>query len=180
MRTGIDALRSAMDYAYEILGDPWTVREIGEEGTFKRPAIRVGTTTSAQHAGNRQIIESTQGFAMHAFPVPGSTPMESRILAAEVEDTLLKGLRAGAGELGRASRIPLWDYSGVGEAEVPEERWHTDYLRIIDLDSELVQSPSDERLFTVSFDMRLSWRQEAEVTEDGVLVNDVVLDLDLG
>jgi hypothetical protein len=181
MRTGIDALRSVMDYAYEILGEPWRIREIGEQGTFKRPAVRIGATTSAQHTGNREIIETVQGFALHAFPEPGATAMASRIVAGAVEDELLKGVRAGAGTLGRAQRIPLWDYAAVGEAEAPtaEARRHTDYIRVVDLDSELVQSPTDELLFTVSLNMRLRWLQEGDVVEDGPNLTSVVLDLDL-
>lgn len=162
MRTSIDVLRSLKRYVAIALGEDWEVRLLVEEGTFGRPAAQVMEATGQTITGPNHTMDVIQTYMVHAFPVKGSTVMESLLAASEVEDTLVRAFRIGI-DKGRAARIPLYNYESVPANAGSSDRTPKDFARILDLEISRTQSPQDELLFTVSAEVRLGWRRDGRL-----------------
>ena len=163
-RTSEDVYRSIKKHIALILGDDWDVRWVDDEGTFSRPsAIVVPTAVASVAAGDSQFIASMiQPFGIYAYPETGDTPTESRMKALAVEEILLNGLRFGVGA-GRPLRIPLYSYRGVDERAAASVRHPSDFARVADLSVGTTPDPNDRTLWTVTCEVRLSWRRTAQV-----------------
>jgi len=176
MRTSFDVLRSLKRYVAIALGEEWEVRLQAEEGTFSRPAAIITDAPGGQTIdGPRRAMDIVQTFSINAFPVPGPSVMESLEAAAEVEETLVHAFRVGVGE-GKAARVPLYDYDSVPVTDGSTSRNRPDYARILDLSVGRPQSPSDELLFTVTAEVRLGWRRNADVPLTGRTANEIRFD----
>lgn len=98
MRTSADVLRSLIRYSALMLGDEWEVRPWGTEGEFKFPFARVAVvappvvTTGPAHTSDMAMT-----LAIHAYPIPGSTPDESIMEVERVKELFHLGIEVGFG-----------------------------------------------------------------------------------
>lgn len=175
-RTATDIYRSLKKQIAVILGDAWDVRLVEEEGTFSRPSALVVPTAPATAAEDSQFFASMlQPFAIYAYPEVSEDGAAgpARMNALLVEDVLLHGLRFGVGE-GRPMRVPLYSYNGVDLLTTADERGYADFARITDLSVGSLQDPNDRKLWTVTCEIRLSWRRTPQVSSaPGTVVESV-------
>lgn len=173
-RTATDIYRSLKKQVAVILGDEWDVRLVEEEGTFSRPSALVVPTAPATAAEDSQFFaQMLQPFAIYAYAERGESGVESRMKALAAEELLLHGLRFGAG-LGRPMRLPLYSYDGVDLLTAADERGYADFARITDLSVGSLQDPNDRTLWTVTCEIRLSWRRVPTVSSaPGAVVESV-------
>lgn len=177
MKTSFDVLRSLKRYVAIALGEDWEVRLQVEEGTFIRPAAIITDTPGGQSIdGPRRAMDIVQTFSINAFALPGATVMDSLAAASEVEETLVHAFRVGVGE-GKAARVPLYDYDAVPVTDPSTSRNAPDYARILDLSVARVQAPTDELLFTVTVEVRLGWRRNADVPFTGRTATEIRFDI---
>jgi hypothetical protein len=173
MRQSLDVLRSLGFYTAQILGPVWDVRWSAEQGTFSRPsAVIQATTTETVTAPRATLQESIQSFTVQAFVEPGEGVAESLVAAHRVAQQLTAGFSVGQG-LGRAARVPLWNYDAVPWDEGSTARNRPDYAQIRDLQVDPRQNPSDELLFTVVVNMRLRWFRNGEQKKPARILRDI-------
>jgi hypothetical protein len=166
VRTPFDALRSLSlylsDYVLPTEAEDWEVRLALDEQTFKRPFCRVGFAGPSQNAIQRTVTDVVRPFAVHIFPVLGSTPEESTIEASRIEALLETGFSVGVG-LGHPARVPLWNFDGVAMDVATGTRGPNDYMRLRDCAIGQAVDPDDERSIVVTCNLRLSWRRSGDL-----------------
>jgi len=164
VRSSQDIYRSLKKQVAVILGDAWDVRLVEEEGTFSRPSALVIPTGVASTSDDSQFFAMmVQPFGVYAYPEIGASASESRLASLEVEEILLDGLAFGVGK-GGPRRIPLYSYDGVDLLSAAVERGYADFARITDLSVGSIPDPNDRTLWTVTCEIRLSWRRVPHLT----------------
>lgn len=167
MKTPIDVLRSLKRYTAQALPSDWEVRIDAEEGTFVRPsAIVTAVPSGAQMSGPVHATDYIQSFQVMCHPEIGGKPMDSLIIATNAAACLSAAFRQGVGD-GRAWRVPLYDYEGVGADAASSARTPHDFARILDLNIANNQSQADERIYTVTAEVRLGWRGNSALPSTG-------------
>jgi hypothetical protein len=163
MRTTLDALRSLTKYTGESILDAvvWETRLAIEEGTFRRPFCRVGLAGPTQYSGPSYHQDAIQPCTLHLFPTPQPNPELALMAALAIEEGLYQGFLVGR-DLGRARRIPLWDFDGVDLDHTSTKRSYCDYLRINDLSVGRRVDPENEQNVVVTADIRVNWRRRAD------------------
>lgn len=172
MRTTNDALRSLARYMSRAFGDDYEVSVFNEQGTFTRPGISVRTAGPALSSGSRHTIDLIQPVAVYVYPVEGESVEETFAGVMEAEEILWQAFNVGIEE-GRPWRVPLYDYDGVKISEESILRRYPDYLRIVDLSIDRAQSPEDELKWTVTGNLRLTWRRAGRLAHGTRLAQDV-------
>jgi hypothetical protein len=169
VRTPTDALRSLKRYV--ALGFPgWEVRMPLEEGTFRRPSLYVKPVGAPALTGPAHAFDTGQRYTIYGYPPPGPTSPESLERAEACRWALIRLFRVGIPP-GAPLRVPLYDYDGVPlDGAAAGVRFDRDYLRADDPSVDLVQLPDDERLFTVTAEIRMSWRSEGRVASGDRMV----------
>lgn len=160
-RTGVDALRSLKRYVAVALGDAWEVRLAREEGAFDRPFCRVWQVAGTTYplTGGKWLADIVSPFVIAAYPVAGATPDDAFLGAQAVEEQLFHTFRAGVGD-GHPLRVPLCSYNGRALDEPGV--WNPPaFMRVSDLSTQPFQDPDDNLLWTVTCDVRLTWRRLA-------------------
>lgn len=71
-----------------------------------------------------------------------------------------EGVQIGAA---RPMRVPLYRYDGLKLAEPSDERHPSDFMRVSDLSVGHSQDPNDRMLWTVTCEVRMSWRRSISV-----------------
>lgn len=176
MRTNLDALRSLKRYVALALPDPYEVVLAGDEASQSRPYASVKATGPALITGPAHTVDVAQPFAVYAYPMPADTPADSLVVAARIEEALNTAFALGI-DKGRRMRLPLYDFEGLGMDERSEVRTPHDFARIMSLSVNRVQTPDDERFFTVTAELRLAWRRGTPV-RDTPLVREVRTDIE--
>lgn len=166
MRTPTDVLRSLKRYVAIALPEEWEVRIDSEEGTFKRPSAVISAPQGAQMTGPARVTDYIQSFQIMCHPELGEKPMESLLNATNAEEDLFMAFRVGVDE-GRAARVPIYDYDGVGIDQASDSRNPQDFARVLDLSIAKPQSPIDERIYTVTAEVRLGWRANSALPSTG-------------
>lgn len=166
-RSHIDALRSLKRYVAVALGDEWEVRLSREEGAFARPFARVWQVAGTTYplTGGRWLADMTQPFVIVAYPLPGRDPDQALMFAQKVENMLYTAFRVGV-ENGRPLRVPLYNYYRVKSWDAGE--WYPRaFMRVNDLSTQPFPDPDENTLWTVTCDVRLTWRRIAETRPVG-------------
>jgi hypothetical protein len=188
MRTSTDALRSLKKYVAESLGDAWEVRLVGEEGAFRRPFCRVGTTTpGADAAIGARLIEKKQTFNLMAYPVERNKPEDARLEAEAVRDLMSlafsQGTHAASMAPGRyrahPRRVPLYDYDGIALDEPADEDTHNDrdHMRVTgDPNFTPVADPEDDLLWVITGTVTLWWTKSVVPAYSPPLVEEVLIE----
>lgn len=161
-RTHIDALRSLKAYTAVALGDEWEVRLSREEGAFARPFARVWQVAGSSYplTGGRWLADVIQPFVIAAYVPRGRDSDHALMNAQKVENDLYRAFRVGVGD-GRAFRVPLLNYYRVADWE--RGNWYPKaFMRVADLATQPFADPDDDKLWTVTCDVRLTWRRVAE------------------
>lgn len=173
-RSHIDALRSLKRYVAVALGDEWEIRLSREEGAFARPFARVWQIAGTTYPlGGRWLADIVQPFVIAAYPVKGRSPDEAMLKAQKVENALYRAFRCGV-EDGRAMRVPLYNYYRVKNWD--EGVWMPKaFMRVNDLATQPFPDPDDNTLWTVTCDVRLTWRRLAETIPEGPPFSGVTL-----
>jgi hypothetical protein len=174
-----DALRSLKRYVAIALGDSFEVRLSREEGAFERPFARVWQVAGTTYplTGGKWLADVVQPFVIAAYPAAGATPDDALVSAQAVEDQLFRAFRVGVGG-GRALRVPLCSYNRASLDEPGV--WNPPaFMRVNDLSTQPFSDPDDNTLWTVTCDVRLTWRRLAETIPasavlDGVRIRSVV------
>ena len=180
MRTSEDVLRSLKRYVSVAL-PAFEVRLSREEGAFERPFARVEQGGPGAYATNtgQFLTDITQPFAVYAYPPRGSSPDQALVAAQQVEDALFVAFRVGVTDTttspaipGRPLRVPLLDYasSPIGDGtqqDLPGVWFPQDYVRVIDMSLQPFADPDDNKLWTVSCQVRLAWRRAGAVIPTG-------------
>jgi hypothetical protein len=162
MRTTRDAIRSLARYMTESFGEDWEVGYFSQQGTFARPGIAVRTTGPLLSAGSRHTLDLTQPMAIYVYPAEKETVEETFDEVMQAEEKLWQAFNIGVGE-GRPFRVPLYDYEGVPYDDGSSLRRYPDYLRVVDCSIERAQSADDEKKWTVTAELRLTWRRAGEM-----------------
>jgi hypothetical protein len=173
VRTPTDALRSLKRYV--ALGFPgWEVRMPLEEGTFGRPSLYVKPVGPPALTGPAHAFDTAQRYTVYGYPRPGATAPESLMAAEECRWALVRLFRVGIPP-GAPLRVPLFDYAGIPLNGAADEatRFDRDFMRADDPSADLVQLPDDERLFTVTAEIRMSWRSEGRVASGDRMVREL-------
>lgn len=176
-----DVHRSVRDWLTLALGSPpwsvWTERR--DMDPTDRPVAVVEQASEARPTRYRTSVpqgnvEWVQTYTVACYPEAASTPQESALGARQVAETLRRcaahGLVVPADpdaepptaeqSLAPPMHIPLMDYEGVpvvGAGRAADGDPY-DWLLIEDVGGlRPLQDASDQLLFTVPFDIRLSW-----------------------
>ena len=172
-RSATDALRSLKRYVALALGDDWEVRLSREEGAFERPFARVWQVAGSTYplTGGKWLADVVQPFVISAYPTSGATPDEALLGAQAVEDQLYRAFRVGVGD-GHPLRVPLRNYNGVPLDGLGV--WMPiAYMRVNDLSTQPFPDPDDNTLWTVTCDVRLTWRRLAQTIPASAVLDGV-------
>lgn len=162
MRTTRDAIRSLARYMTEAFGDDWEIGYFSQQGTFARPGVAVRTTGPLLSGGSRHTLDLTQPMAVYVYPPEKDTVEETFDSVMSAEETLWQAFNVGIGE-GHPFRVPLYDYEGVPIDEGSILRRYPDYLRVVDCSIDRSQSADDEKKWTVTAELRVTWRRTGEL-----------------
>lgn len=159
MRTSRDALLSLSRYMSRAFPD-YEIGFFSEQGTFARPGVSVRLVGPQLGSGSRHTVDLIQPAAVYVYPPEGESVEQTFDSVMLAEETLWQAFHVGIQE-GKPMRVPLFDYEGMGVDEESTRRRYPDYLRIVDLSIDRAQSPEDEKKWTVTAELRLSWRRAA-------------------
>lgn len=170
-----DVHRSARRWVSYVLGDEWIVRleqrhasedDVGTNLAF----VEVGGGLSTLFARSGGVLP--QGdvrrqclISVTCLPVPDETPQESSLHAVDIAESLQRAAEVGLVyaetglPLAEPLAIPIWDFAGVpvlgparGGPPVPVSR-----AEINDFTARPLPDPEDDRLYSISAVMRLTW-----------------------
>lgn len=181
MREPWDVLRSTARYFWEVLPPlvrdgvptPWEVRL--DDEMVHVPFCFISRVAPDTVTGNQHTSDHSMGMRAACFPGPYATMEKALEACAVTEKAVYAGLRTGVA-LGHPSRIPLYDYTGVGlDADVqPTDRHTSDYIRISGLSFNTLADPEDRRLQTLLVAFTAQWRSDARYTfHEGVTATEV-------
>lgn len=141
--------------------DSWEVRLWDEEGAFRFPFARVARVgpevDSAQHPIHMQL---TQPVTIQLYPFPSTTREEAEIRASSCSTLIADGLKWGSpAAQSRELAVPLFDYGGKALHEPAGGRHPSDYFRVIDLQTDRLPDPEDERAVAGIVSFRAQWRR---------------------
>jgi hypothetical protein len=179
MRTPVDALRSVKKHVALVLGDDWEVRLWSDDVKSSFPMARVAVTGPVAYNGHPIYPDATMPLSVYCYDEPLDNVQEGITRAMMVEDALFRAFRGYEG-LGAPERVPLYDYDGVpleGVDSGSDERWASDYLRILDCSVSHVHDPTDDRFIVVAADVRTTWRR-AFHADPGNLVQSLRIEFD--
>lgn len=166
------------------------VRLAIEEDAWQRPSAIVQTAGAAQLSNtSRRISMYIRPFAIYVYPEKANTAREAELAAQRVESIIQRAFRKG-GFQGHPARIPMWDWTEIDEGEslesvlIPapdpepidyEPQYRAPdpiaYMRVNDSNVDHRSDPQDEKLQTIITNIRLEWRDLAEVDAVGSLVD---------
>jgi hypothetical protein len=149
------------------------VRLSRDQGAFVRPFARVWAVAGTTYplTGGRWLADMVQPFVIASYPPKGRDPDQALLFAQKVENTLYKAFRVGVGE-GRALRVPLYNYYRVKDWEAGT--WFPRaFMRVEDLSTQPFPDPDDDKLWTVTCDVRVAWRRVAETIPEAPVLRGV-------
>lgn len=182
-RTGEDMILSLKKHVAEILdtyggeflrgldadgnpaeSDTWEVRLWDEEGTFRFPFARVSAVGPELSAGPPMHEQVTQPVTIHLYPYPAQDRERAELLGSRLQQLLKDTLRLGALR-GRGLLVPLWDFgadpweeNGSGKLyRDSESRQPSDFVRVVDLTTERMSDPEDDRYTLAIINFRAQW-----------------------
>lgn len=159
MRTERDAVRSLARYMSRSFGDEWEVTFMQDEGTFKRPGIRIVPATTVA-TGSSHTAELIMPVVVYAYPAEGDTIEDGFDNAMAAKEQLWQTFFIGVEE-GRPMRVPLYDFDGTPIDEGSILRRYPDFMRVLDCSIQHTQAPEDETKWTAFAEIRLGWRRAA-------------------
>lgn len=183
MRSVRDALLSVKCYTADVLGAQgaeWDVRLAQDRGevTLDMPLAIVEGLADTAFAGASLYAELTKPMQVSCYPVPPDTAEAAILQAADVEELLQQGFRMVGVGLGHPLRVPLYDWDGVDPtAEVSDQRYDSDYLRLDNFTTTQVSNPQDQKLVRVVASFSARWRRTGRLpsgpTLESVTVNPI-------
>lgn len=182
MRGINDVLLSVKRHVAIVLGDEWEVRIPGdEEAAFDRPFARIARAgpTVVVPGTNFRFSSNSQALVVSAFPRVRSRPEEALLEAGRVEDRLYSAFWQQV-DLGHPSRIPLFDYDGIGLERSSLRRHPSDFLRVTDFSVNTAADDADPKLMTVTADLRVAWLRQGAVPSHERTVERVSVEENLG
>jgi hypothetical protein len=161
-----DVQRSLRRLLAEGLGDTWTIRlERMEVPDDDRPVAFVeGAGPTVTPLAPRMTIpqgdyDKLKPFTVSTYPVLGATPHESRKVAFDLEHTLARIFEVGLDMAhSRPGVVALYDYSAVALAGQAGPATPFGYAHSDDVSVRATQDMADDRRWTVTCDLRLTWR----------------------
>lgn len=152
--TGIDP-----DTGGTVVRDAWEVRLNDERGAFRLPFASVQAVGPELSVGPVAYADITQPVNLHLYPFPSQTSEEALLVLGRVGTTVHDALKWGAAR-GRPLCIPIWDYgAATGLYQDSEARLSNDYVRVLDLQTDRILDPGDERRGFATVNFRARWRR---------------------
>ena len=178
-REPYSVLRSLCRHTALALGDDWNdVRPAEQEGTFERPFALIERTGPAGYTGSAFLRDVAVAFSIMAYPRTDEDPDEALRLALLTEECLEDGFNSNKLPCADVSRVPLYDYSGIPFDESTDRRAHCDYLRVGAFSTARIRDPDDQRLWTVTADVRMGYRRLGRVPYGGRTTTRVYVEMD--
>lgn len=176
MRTDWDVIKSVQRYAALMLGAPWDIRVTLENATPERPYALVTQNGPSMTIGSygEHSLRKQLAATVHLYPAEGRSRAEVEQVAAELEEVLFAGLRAGVlvqpPVVRRGGVIPLWDFVNDTTGEDNPPRNAPDVATITSWATRSIPDDVNPRLMTVAADMRLAWFRAGAVADRGSTV----------
>lgn len=140
------------------------LRTAVDEAVQERPTgtIQASGPVAASNKSFR-IAESIRPYAIYLYPLKQATPKEAEFEALRLEAFCLAFAQKGGRGGSRPARLPLYDWSDVGDAEgLPTGSEPVAYCRVEDFSVDHKPDPDDETYQTVFVTMRISWRSKGQ------------------
>lgn len=162
MRSARDVHLSLNRYVSLALGDDWEVRPAAEQGMTERPFAVVEAASPSNHAADAgvHITEINRQFNIFAYPLTDADDVLAGQYQAELIAERLENLFSGGIDEGRPMLVPLYDYDSTPHTASSDQRRTVDFAKVLDLSTDVNQSPTEEHLFTVLAEVRLRWRRD--------------------
>ena len=149
------------------------VRPAEREGAFDRPFALVERVGPSVFNGSAAIREVALAFVVSCYPRTDEDPDEALRFALECEDALTDTFQTNLRGHGDVERVPLYDYEGVPFDQTTEDRGYCDYLRVNAMGTNRIRDAEDQRLWTVTADLRVGYRRLGRVPYGGRTTTEV-------